>query len=134
AAGAARRRLAELPGMEIPERHFNRGLRHVVAADRLERRKHVAGMLELDAEDARRDELGDDVPDGVVGFRAVVRILFGDAFAVAADAVAVDAHEDAMLVVDASEAGLEEMYERKLQQAQLEAVDLHGAMISSGPL
>src|SRR5581483_6317883 len=38
------------------------------------------------------------------------------------------------LVVDAAETGLEKMHERQLQQAQLEPIDLHGAMISSGRL
>jgi hypothetical protein len=39
-----------------------------------------------------------------------------------------------VLVVDAAEAGFEKVYERKLQQAQFESVDLHGAMISSARL
>ena len=91
-----------------------------MAADRLERGEHVARVRELGAEHARRDEVRDDVPDGVVGFGAVVRILLGDALAVAGRAVAVDAHEDEVLVVDAAEAGLEEVDERELQQAQLQ--------------
>ena len=66
--------------------------------------------------------------------RAVVRILLGDAFAVPGRAVAVDAHEDEMFVVDAAEAGLEEVDERELHQTQLQTFDLHGAMISSGRL
>ena len=39
-----------------------------------------------------------------------------------------------MFVVDAAEAGLEEVDERELQQTQLQTFDLHGAMISSGRL
>ena len=39
-----------------------------------------------------------------------------------------------MFLVDAAEAGLEEVDERELQQAQLQTIDLHGAMISSGRL
>jgi len=39
-----------------------------------------------------------------------------------------------MFLVDAAEAGFEEVHERELQQAQLQTIDLHGAMISSGAL
>jgi deoxyadenosine/deoxycytidine kinase len=39
-----------------------------------------------------------------------------------------------MFVVDAAEAGFEEVHERELQQAQLQTIDLHGAMISSTAL
>ena len=92
------------------------------------------GCANVDAEHARRDEVRDDVPHGLVGLGAVVRILLGDALAVAGRAVAVDAHEDEMFVVDAAEAGLEEVDERELQQTQLQTFDLHGAMISSGRL
>ena len=92
------------------------------------------GCANVDAEHARRDEVRDDVPGRLVRLGAVVRILLGDALAVRRHAVALDAHEDEMFVVDAAEAGLEEVDERKLEQAQLQAFDLHGAMISSGRL
>ena len=39
-----------------------------------------------------------------------------------------------MFLVDAAEAGLEEVDERELQEAQLQSIDPHGAMISSGAL
>ena len=70
----------------------------------------------------------------VVGLGAVVRILLGDALAVAGRAVAVDPHQDEVFVVDAAEAGLEEVDERELQETQLQTFDLHRAMISSGRL
>ena len=47
---------------EIPRRHLDRGLRHVVAADARERRKDLARMLERAAEHERREEVLDDVP------------------------------------------------------------------------
>src|SRR5262252_2634957 len=134
AAERACERLAALLRIEIPRRHLHRRLRHVVAADGLERREHVTRMAEIGADHARRDEVGDDVPARVVGFGAVVRIDLGDALAVARHAVAVDTNEDEMFVVDAAEAGLEEVDERELQQAQLQTFDPHGAMISFAAL
>ena len=125
AAEETAQRLVALLGVQIPRGHLHRGLRHVVAADRFERGKDVARMLERRAEHARRDEVVDDVPAGLVGFRAVVRILLRDAFTVAGDAAVVDAHEDEVFVVDAPEAGLEEVDERELQQAQLQTFDPH---------
>src|SRR5581483_11335667 len=101
--------------------------------DRLESRKDLARVGEVAADQARRDELADDVPAGGVGFGAVVRIGIGDAFAVAGGAAAVDAHDDELFLVDAAEAGFEEVDERELQQTQLQTFDLHGAMISFGP-
>jgi hypothetical protein len=79
-------------------------------------------------------EVRDDVPRRLVGSRAVIRILLRDALAKAGCAVAVDAHDDEVFVVDAAEAGLEEVDERELHQAQLQTFDLHCAMISSGRL
>ena len=49
-------RLAALPRVQIPRGHLHGRLRHVVSADRLERREQVARVRELDAEHARRDE------------------------------------------------------------------------------
>src|SRR6266542_4444726 len=56
------------------------------------------------------------------------------AFAEAAGALAVEAHNDEMFLVDAAETGFEEVDERELHEAQLQAFDPHGAMISSGAL
>src|SRR5205814_2037040 len=127
-------RLALLPRVQIPRRHFHGRLRHVVTADRFQRGKHVAWMRKLGAEDARRDEALDDVPHRVVGFAAVVRIGLGDALAVAGDAAAIDPHENEMFVVDAAETRLEEVDERELHETQLQTFDLHCAMISSAAL
>src|SRR5262249_32421927 len=121
----ARKRLAAPARVEGPRRHFDGGLRHVLAPGRLERGKHVARVRERRADHARRDEVPDDVPAGVVRLGAVVRILIRDAFAEPARAVAVHAHQDEVLVFDAAEAGLEEMYERELQESQLESIYLH---------
>ena len=103
-----------------------------MAADGFERREQLARMPEGRAEHARRDEIRDDVPTGLVGLRAVVRILLRDALAEAGGALAVDAHDDEVFLVDAAETGLEEVDERELQQTQLQTFDLHCAMISSG--
>jgi hypothetical protein len=88
-------------------------------------------MGELGAEQPRHEKVDDDVPDRVVGFGAVVRVLFGHALAVARRAAAVDANDDEMFLVDAAEAGFEEVDERELQKSQLEAIDLH--VWSAGP-
>src|SRR3989454_2070029 len=133
-AERAAERLASQPRVEVPRRHLDGGLRHAMAADRLERGEDLTRVREGGAEHARRDEVRDDVPRGLVRLGAVVRILLGDALAVAGCTAAVDAHEDEVFVVDAAEAGLEEMDERELQQTQLQAFDLHCAMISSGAL
>ena len=69
------------PGIEIPGRHFDRGLRHVVAANRPQGIEDVARMLEGRAEQTRREKSGDDVPGGFGRFAAVVRIGFGDRLA-----------------------------------------------------
>ena len=93
------------------------------------------GCANVGAEHARRDEVRDDVPRRSRWFRrcstdpARRRTRRSPV-----DAVAVDAHEDEVFVVDAAEAGFEEVDERELQQAQLQTIDLHGAMISSGRL
>ena len=76
--------------MEIPRGHLHGGLRHVVPANRLERREQVARVREVDAEHARRDERLDDVPRRVVRLAAVVRILLGDAFAEARHAAVIE--------------------------------------------
>ena len=91
-------------------------------------------MRELDADHARRDELRDDVPRRVVRLGAVVRIAIGDAFTVSGHAVAVDADDEEMFVVDAAEAGFEKVDERKRHQTQFQPIDPHGAMISSAPV
>ena len=60
----ARHHFAALPGEQIPRRHFDRRLGHVVAANRLERGEQIPRVIERRAEDARGDEVGDDVPRG----------------------------------------------------------------------
>src|SRR6185295_8942595 len=134
AAEGAAEWLGALPREQIPRCHLHRGLRHVVAADRLERREDVARMREGDTEHARRDEVRDNVPHGVVRLGAVVRIQLRDAFAVTGCTVVVDAHKDEVFFVDATETGLEEFDEREPEQTQLETFDPHCAMISSGRL
>jgi deoxyadenosine/deoxycytidine kinase len=74
------------------------------------------------------------VPDRLVGLCAVVRIAFRHALAVPGRSLVIDANDDERFVVNASEAGLEKVHERKLQETQFEPVDLHVAMISSGRL
>src|SRR6266849_6196981 len=91
-------------------------------------------MRELGANDGRRDEVTDDVPGGLVGFSAVVRLAIGHAFAVTGPSAAIEPNDQEVLVEKAAEAGLKEVDERELQQSQLQAFDLHCAMISSGRL
>src|SRR5438270_728656 len=79
-------RLAALLRVQIPRGHLDGRLRHAVAADRLQRGKDIARMVEGRAEDTRRDEVVNDVPAGLVRLGAVVRILLRDALAVAGDA------------------------------------------------
>ena len=88
-------------------------------------------MRQFDAEHARRDEVGDDVPGGLVRLGAVIRIAVGHALAEAARAVFVGAHQHEALAVGAAEARFKRANERKLDEPQLEPIDLHGAMISS---
>ena len=67
--------------IEIPDRHLDAGLGHVVAADAPQRRIHLARMLEALPDHQRRDEAGDDVPHRFGGLAAVVGIGFGDRLA-----------------------------------------------------
>ena len=133
AAEHPRQRRALLPREQVPRGHLDGRLRHVVAANGFQRGKHVAGMRELRPDDARRDELRDDVPRRLVRLGAVVRILLRDALAVSARAALVGADDDEMFVVDAAETRLEEADERELHERELQTFDPHGAMISSAP-
>src|SRR5205809_612302 len=78
------------------------------------------------------DVIREDVPCRLVGFRAVVRIALRHALAEAGRVAAVGAHQNEMFVGDAAKTRLEEVNERELQQTELQAVDPHCAMISSG--
>ena len=76
-----RERALLLHGKEIPRRHFDRGLRHVVPADAGQRGKDLPRMPELAPEDHGGDELRDDVPRGARRLRAVERVRIGHALA-----------------------------------------------------
>jgi hypothetical protein len=96
-----------------------------VAANRSEGREDVARVLKARAEEPRRQELRDDVPAGLIGFGAVVGIVFGNAFPETGLTVAVKPHEEEMLVTDAAEAGFEEVDKGKPQEPEFEPIDPH---------
>ena len=89
-----------------------------------QRRIHFARMREALSDDERRDEAGDDVPDGLGGFAAVVRIRFGDRLAPAlvpcALELALDADQHEGAIVRTPEARFEEMHQRQAAEEQLD--------------
>ena len=125
-------RHALLLRVQVPRGHLDRRLRHVVAAHARQRRPHARRMGECAPDDQRRQKLGDDVPDGLGGLAAVVRIGVGDRLAPAIDAVAAQAHEDERAVVGSAEARLEEAHERQAKQSNFQAVDCHGRVDACG--
>ena len=110
-------RLALDAGIEIPGCHLDRGLRHVVTANRREHIEDFTGMLEATADHPRRDELGDDVPRGFGGLAAVEGVGFGDAFAPAFLAFTGEPDEQEGAIVDAAETRFEESHERQAAES-----------------
>ena len=110
---------------QVPGGHFDRRFRHVVAADRAERREDIAGMREVVAEHERRDEVRDDVPGGPCGLGAVERVGVRHALAEPDGAVLLDRDDHERAIVDPAEAGFEEANERQPQHPQLDPLDPH---------
>src|SRR5262249_31827394 len=100
------------------------------AADDAQRVEDLARMLEVTTENQRGDEVGDDMPRGVVGLGAVVRIRVGHAFTESRRAVLVDRHEQERSIVYAAEARFEETDQREPEKTQLDAFDPHRTMLS----
>ena len=70
------------------------------------------------------------VPRRLVGLGAVVRRRVGHAFAPGLEAAREQAHQDEHLVVDAPEAGLEEVHQRQPQQPEFDAIDSHERLLA----
>ena len=82
-------------------------------------------MLELAPDDQRRQELGDDVPDGLRRLTAVVRMPLGDRFAPPLVPVAFHPRQDEFAVVRAAETRLEKVNERQTAQEQFQSINSH---------
>ena len=111
-------------GIQIPHRHLDAGLGHVVAAHALQRRKDLARVLEALADHERRQETGNDVPHGFGRFAAVVGIGFGDRFGPSLVSIALNPDQDERAVVGTAETRLEKMDERQAAQEELDTIDL----------
>ncbi len=130
----ARERLPLLPREEVPRRHLDGRLGHVMAANTGQRPEDLAGVREGAPEHQRRDEVRDDVPRGARRFRAVVRVRVGNALAESAGAVVIYPDEHERAIDDAPEARLEETDQRKTQETQLDPLDSHRTMLSQSPV
>src|SRR4029450_3846580 len=117
--------------MEIPHRHFDARLGHVVAAASLQRGVDLARMIEALADDERRDEAGDDVPDRLGRLAAVIRIGLGDGLAPTFLPVTFDANEYERPIVRTPETRFEEVHQRKAAEEQLDLLDLHAYKLYS---
>src|SRR4030095_16070311 len=121
--------------MEIPHRHFDARLGHVVAADSLQRGVDLARMIEALADDERRDEAGNDVPHRLGRLAAVVGIRLGDTLAPAFVRFslrhALDADQYERAIVRTPEARFEKVHQRKAAQEQLDLLDRHAYKLYS---
>ena len=121
-------RLAVLLRVEVPRRHLDDGLGHVVATDARHRGPEIARVRELAAQHERREKFRDHVPDRFRRFAAVVGVVFRDGLAPALRAVAVHGDEHEHAIVGPREAGFEVAHQRQPQQSNVEAVDCHERM------
>jgi hypothetical protein len=100
-----------------------------VPAHGFEGGKHLTRMIEGEAQHAGREELGDDVPAGLVRFCAVIRVVFGDTLAERDLTLAGERDEKKFLLIDTAKARFEEVDEREAEHAKLQSLDAHGPMI-----
>ena len=120
-----RERLPLEPRVQIPDGHLDAGLRHVMAADAPQRRVDVARVLERPAHHQRRNEALDDVPHGIGGFTAVVRVGLGDRLAPSLLALAFNADQHEGAIVRTAKARFEKLHQRQPAQEQLNPLDFH---------
>ena len=119
-------RNAFAPGVQLPHRHLEGRLGHLVATDAGERGQQRARMGDLEAEREGDEEVPQHVEDGLAGLGQVVRIGVGHALAVAGHPARGDADEEELLVGRRSEGRLERPPQREAQVSDLDALELQG--------
>ncbi len=111
-------------GLEVPDRVFERGLGHAVAAHLLEEFGTTAAALHIGLEQPRSQfGLGDD-PGGVDHLVAEVGVFAGDALAPGGQAVGFELDQQDAAAGGQAEAGLKRMSQRHIDLAQVNGIDV----------
>ena len=109
----------------IPQRIFNRSLRHAMGANLAHEHRPFTPRFDLTPNDRRREIARNRRPSAVNPFTAVKRILAGHAFAPSINSPAMSGDEKNAAAVSASETGLKKVDQRHANFAQSDGFDLH---------
>ena len=110
---------------DVPQRVFERGFGHVVAADGTKLRRYFTGARPFPSERPRDEEVAEDVPRGLGRLVAVERGFAGRYLAPARQFVCFGADQDDPAFAGSAKACLKEVDQRQADFPELDAVNLH---------
>ena len=92
---------------QIPERHFQTGFGHQVAAHERHALLQILRRLQVFAQDGGQDEIAQDVPGSLDCLIRIARVAVGDALAVAGQVAGLGFEQDTIAGFAATKGGFE---------------------------